>query len=128
MVGVATIIISVYCDMMIPYQFMQGGMSRAAAGSFAAVVTVIVLGIAPAMPISALFPRHSLLAAGAIGWMPLAVALSVHGLPMPTAAHPGWTAIVCQGIATWGAIAVCAWGVGRLRKDAGDARAFYLMR
>lgn len=115
MVGIATICISVYCDMLIAQQFIHLGMGRTAAGVCAAILTVIVLGVALAMPIQVLFPRHPLIAAGAIGWMPLALKLLLTNLSVPLLPAARLFGIICAGTAAWGAMVTCAWLVGRMR-------------
>jgi hypothetical protein len=43
----------------------------------AGIMTVLVMAVAPAMPVQSLFPKHPIMAAAAVGWIPLALALSL---------------------------------------------------
>ena len=118
MVGIAMTCIWLYCDMLIPQYLLNSGMGSIAAQVCAAVITTIVLGMASALPIQVLFPRHPVRAACAIGWMPLALALSLHDF-VPFAVTAKLLGTVVEGTAAWFATAGCVWLVARVRRDGG---------
>lgn len=119
LVGIAMIFIWLYCDMLIPGHLVNGGMGSTAAQVCAAVITTFVLGVAPALPIQVLFPCRPVRAACAIGWMPLALALSLHDFVAPFAVTEKLLGTVVEGTAAWFATAGCVWLVARVRRDGG---------
>jgi len=112
MVGIATALLWLYCSVFLPHELAHGGRSLATAERIAGIVTIVALIVAPALPIRSLFPRHAVAAAVAIGWMPLALAVS------GDSGTQGIASAALEGAVAWLAIVLGAWIAGRLPKDA----------
>lgn len=116
MVGIAAGMLWMYCDLLLPSDLARGGASLVLADRTAGIVTVLVMMFMPALPVQSLFPTRPALAAAAVGWIPLAVGLSliypiIDGMPNP---HRVEFAMI-EGCVDWMAIVVGAWGASRLR-------------
>jgi hypothetical protein len=112
MVGIATAVLWLYCSVFLPHELAYGGRSLAIAQRIAGIVTVLALFVAPALPIRSIFPGRPVAAAAAIGWMPLALAISAD------AGTQGIASAALEGGVAWLAIVLGAWIAGRLPKDA----------
>lgn len=104
---------------MLAHELAQGGASLVLADRCAGILTVLVMMVAPAIPIQSLFPRTPIAAAVAIGWMPLALGLLlaypiIEGVP---SAHRVGFAIT-EGCVEWLAIVLGVWTISRLRQSA----------
>jgi hypothetical protein len=118
MTGIATGVLWMYCSAILPHELAQGGASLVLADRCAGILTVLVMIVAPAIPIQSLFPRNSTAAAIAVGWMPLVLGLLsaypiIEGVP---SAHRIGFALT-EGCADWMAIVLGAWAVSRLREN-----------
>lgn len=111
-----------YGSAFLPHELAQGGGSLVPADRIAGILTLLALVIAPAIPVQTLFPNAPVRAAFSIGWIPLALGLSVAtpavaGIP---AAH-GVAFALIEGGADWMAIVLGAWLAARLRQSGMDA-------
>ena len=120
MIGGATGLLWIYCSAFLPHDLARGGASLVLADRCAGMLTVLVMMVAPAMPVQSLFPRHSVAAAFGIGWMPLVLALLSTDLFAEgiLAAH-GIGFSVTEGCINWIAIVLGAWTTSRLRGQQG---------
>ena len=117
MVGIAIGLLWMYCSTLLTYDLARGDGSLVLADRAAGIMTVLVMTVAPAMPVQSLFPKHSIVAAAAVGWIPLALALSlasptIEGTP---SAHRIEFAMI-EGCVEWMAIILGAWTVSRIRQ------------
>ena len=117
MVGIAIGLLWMYCSTFLTYDLARGDGSLVLADRAAGIITVLVMTVAPAMPVQSLFPKHSIVAAAAVGWIPLALALSlaspaIEGIP---SAHRVEFAMI-EGSVDWMAIVLGAWTVSRIRQ------------
>jgi hypothetical protein len=118
MVGIAIGLLWMYCSAFLTYDLARGDGSLMLADRAAGVLTVFIMAAAPAIPVQSLFPRHSILAAAAVGWIPLALALAsvapaIDGIP---SAHHIEFAVI-EGCVDWMGIVLGAWTVSRIRKS-----------
>jgi len=116
MVGIAIGLLWRYCSAFLTYDLARGDRSLVLADRAAGVLTVFVMTVAPAIPVQSLFPRHAILAAAAVGWIPLALALvsaspAIEGIP---SAHQIEFAMI-EGCIDWMAVVLGAWIVSRIR-------------
>lgn len=82
----------------------------------AGILTVLVMIVAPAIPIQSLFPNQPLTAAFAVGWMPLAfgLLLSLPAIDDLASAHMlGF--VLIEGLVDWIAVVVGVWAISRIR-------------
>ena len=117
MVGIAIGLLWMYCSTLLTYDLARGDGSLVLADRAAGIMTVLVMTVAPAMPVQSLFPKHSIVAAAAVGWIPLALALSlaspaIEGTPR---AHRIEFAMI-EGCVEWMAIIFGTWTVSRIRQ------------
>jgi len=117
MVGIAIGLLWMYCSTLLTYDLARGDGSLVLADRAAGILTVLVMTVAPAMPVQSLFPQHPIMAAAAVGWIPLALALSlasptIEGTP---SAHRIEFAMI-EGCVDWMAIMLGAWTVSRIRQ------------
>jgi hypothetical protein len=120
-IGIATSVLWMYCSAYLPHELARGGASLVLADRCAGILTVLVMIAAPAIPIQSLFPRNSIAAAVAVGWMPLLLGLLlaypiIEGVP--SAHRIGFA--VTEGCVDWMAIVLGAWTISRLRQHAPD--------
>ncbi len=118
MIGISTAVLWMYCTTVLPHDLAQGGASLVLADRCAGILTVFTMMVAPAIPIQSLFPKNAILAAFAVGWMPLALGLLlaypiVQGVP---SAHRIGFAMT-EGCVHWMAIMLGAWTISRLRQE-----------
>ncbi|MDL2357426.1 MAG: hypothetical protein QFF03_19400, partial [Pseudomonadota bacterium] len=119
MIGIATAVLWMYCSTFLPHDLARGGASLVLADRCAGILTVFIMIVVPAIPIQSLFPRNAIMAALAVGWMPLAVGLLlaypiIEGVPF---AHRVEFAMA-EGCVDWVAIVLGAWTISRLRQNA----------
>jgi hypothetical protein len=117
MVGIAIGLLWMYCSTLLTSDLARGDSSLVLADRAAGIMTVLVMTVAPAMPVQSLFPKHTIAAAAAVGWIPLALALSlaspaIEGIP---SAHRIEFAMI-EGCVDWVAIILGAWTVSRIRQ------------
>ena len=117
MVGIAIGLLWMYCSTLLTSDLARGDSSLVLADRAAGIMTVLVMTVAPAMPVQSLFPKHSIVAAAAVGWIPLALALSlaspaIEGTP---SAHRIEFAMI-EGCVEWMAIILGAWTASRIRQ------------
>jgi hypothetical protein len=117
MVGIAIGLLWIYCSAFLTYDLARGDGSLVLADRAAGIVTVFVMAVAPAIPVQSLFPKHAILAAAAVGWIPLALALAsaapaIEGIP---SAHHIEFAVI-EGCIDWMAVVLGAWIVSRIRQ------------
>ncbi|HEX2948576.1 MAG TPA: hypothetical protein VHV83_03250 [Armatimonadota bacterium] len=117
MVGIAIGLLWMYCSTLLTYDLARGDGSLTLADRAAGIMTVLVTTVAPAMPVQSLFPKHTIVAAAAVGWIPLALALSlaspaIEGIP---SAHRIEFAMI-EGCVDWMAVIFGAWTVSRIRQ------------
>lgn len=124
MVGIAMAVLWLYCSVFLPHELASGVGSLGIAERSAGIVTIIAMIVAPALPIQSLFPKHPVMAAAAVGWMPLALAMSGVLLVEPTtesgSGTRGIASAVLEGCVAWMAIVLGAWIAGRLRQKMRD--------
>lgn len=123
LVGIATGVLWMYGSAFLPHELAQGGGSLVLADRIAGILTLLTLVIAPAIPVQALFPNTPVRAALSIGWIPLALGLSVAtpavaGIP----AANGVAFALVEGGADWMAIVLGVWLAARLRQSRLGAR------
>jgi len=116
LVGSAIGLLWMYCSTLLTYDLARGDGSLVLADRAAGILTVFVMTVAPAMPVQSLFPKHSILAAAAVGWIPLALALAsappaIKGIP---STH-GIEFAMIEGFVDWMAIVSGVWIVSRIR-------------
>lgn len=123
MIGIAIGLLWLYCSALLAHDLAQGGASLVLAERCAGVLTVLVMMVAPAIPIQSLFPRRPIAAAVAIGWTPLALGL-LSAYPIiegvPSAHRVGFA--MTEGCVEWLAIVLGAWTISRLRHTAISSR------
>lgn len=117
MVGIAIGLLWMYCSAFLTYDLARGDGSLVLADRAAGILTVFVMTVAPAIPVQSLFPKHTILAAAAVGWIPLALALAsaapaIEGIP---SAHHIEFAVI-EGCVDWMAVVLGAWIVSRIRQ------------
>lgn len=105
LVGACVAVLWTYGDVFLAVELMNRGLGRTAAQCWASIATMVLLLVAPAMPIYSLFPRRATLAAAVIGWVPLVMAVAFSWLPDTMATPPMafWVGLV-KGVAGWIAI------------------------
>jgi len=116
MVGIAIGLLWMYCSAFLTSDLARGDGSVVLADRAAGILTVFVMTVAPAIPVQSLFPRHAILAAAAVGWIPLALALAsaspaIKDIP---SAHQIEFALI-EGCVDWMAVVLGAWTVSRIR-------------
>jgi hypothetical protein len=117
MVGIAIGLLWMYCSTLLTSDLARGGGSLVLADRAAGILTVFVMFVAPAIPVQSLFPKHSIIAAAAVGWIPLALALAaaspaIEGVPSAHRIEFAWI----EGCVDWLAIVLGAWIVSRIRQ------------
>jgi hypothetical protein len=118
-IGIATGFLWMYCSTFLPHDLARGGASLVLADRCAGILTILIMIVAPAIPIQSLFPGNAIAAAVAVGWMPLAAGLLlaypiVAGVPSTN--RIGFA--ITEGCVDWIAIVLGVWTVSRLRQDA----------
>ena len=117
MVGIAIGLLWMYCSTLLTSDLARGDGSLVLADRAAGIMTVLIMAVAPAIPVQSLFPKHPIVAAAAVGWIPLALALSsaspaIAGIP---SAH--WIEFaMIEGCVDWMAVILGAWTVSRIRQ------------
>lgn len=117
MVACAIGVLWMYGNTFLVHDLARGNSPLMLADRCAGFVTVFVLFAAPAIPIQALFPKYSVGAAVAVGWVPLAMGLvlAYHATDgVPSAYEVGFAAI--EGCVEWGAIILGVSTVSRIRR------------
>lgn len=124
MVGIATALLWLYCSVFLPHELASGVGGQGSAERNAGIVTIIAMIVAPALPIQSLFPKRPIVAAVAIGWMPLALGLLGLSTADPIAETSrnthGIASAVLDGCVAWMAIVLGAWIAQRLRQKMRD--------
>lgn len=121
MVGIATGVLWIYCSTFLQHDLARGGASVVLADRCAGILTVLAMAVAPALPVQSLFPRNSIAAAFAIGWMPLALSLlSAYPIAEGVASAHRIGFAVTEGCVDWLAIVLGAWAASRLRQTRHD--------
>jgi hypothetical protein len=77
LIGMSIAVLWIYFHGFFPTELASRGVLSSTAERAAGIATLIVLFAAPAMPICRLFPRRSMLAAILIGWIPLALSVTL---------------------------------------------------
>lgn len=77
LIGISIAILWVYCHGFLPHEFYGGKAINPDAERLGGMVTLAVLFAAPAWPINRLFPARTVLASAIVGWIPLALSLTL---------------------------------------------------
>jgi hypothetical protein len=115
LIGISVAVLWVYCHSFLPAELTSRGAVPQMAERAAGISTLIVLLIAPALPIYKLYPERVVFAAVSVGWIPLLLSLTLAFqvdvvIPRPFAK----SLALLDGGACWVAIVLGAWGVGQL--------------
>jgi hypothetical protein len=110
LIGISATILWVYCHGFLPHEFYGRAAISREAERFGGIATLLLLFAAPALPIFRLFPKHTVLAAASIGWMPLALSVA---LAYPISMYENKALAVglaaVEGFACWLAVIFGAW-------------------
>jgi hypothetical protein len=112
LIGISVTILWVYCHSFLPHEFYGRMAINPEAERFGGIATLLLLFSAPAFPIFRLFPKHTALAAASIGWMPLALSVTLAypiNIDGTKALSVGLAA--AEGGVCWLAIIFGAWAV-----------------
>ncbi len=112
--AVAVVLVWAYSSAFLEADLRGYGMPSTTAARTSAFATVFLLFAAPAIPLASLFGPRAWLAALAIGWLPLALALLfATGRSISSSSAAVQTSAVFEGLLCWAAIALGAWLASR---------------
>jgi hypothetical protein len=112
LIGISVTILWVYCHSFLPHEFYGRAAINPEAERFGGIATLFLLFLAPAFPIFRLFPKYAALAAASIGWMPLALSVTLaYPINMAETRTLSLTLAAAEGGACWLAIIFGAWAV-----------------
>ncbi|MRW87669.1 hypothetical protein GJ698_26715 [Pseudoduganella sp. FT26W] len=117
LIGVSIAILWVYCDGFLPREFYDRRAINPDAERLGGMITLAVLFAAPAWPINRLFPVRTVLASAIVGWIPLALSLSLN-YQTSTAVNGALSSNLAamKGVLCWLAIILGAWTVKTISK------------
>jgi hypothetical protein len=103
--GVSIGVLWFYCRGFLPHEFHGARAISPEAERFGGMVTIGVLLIAPALPVYRLFPERTTIAAGAVGWIPLALSLALaHSTNISEDAALSSGLAAAEGVMCWVAV------------------------
>jgi hypothetical protein len=112
LIGIAIAILWVYCRRFLPHEFYGNKAINPDAERLGGMITLAVLFVAPAWPINRLFPARTVLASAIVGWIPLALDLTLtYQTGMPSNGAISLNLATVEGVLCWLAIILGAWTV-----------------
>lgn len=117
LIGISIAVLWVYCHGFLPHELYGSKVISPEAERFGGMVTLGVLFAAPALPIYRLFSEYTVLASMLVGWVPLALSVTLafqtnkvvdNALSLKLA--------TVEGVLCWLAIILGAWTIKTISK------------
>lgn len=116
-IGICIATLSVYSHGFLPHEFYGGKAINTNAERLGGMITLAVLFAAPAWPINRLFPVRTVLASAIIGWIPLALSLTLaYQTNLAVKGGGSLNMAALEGILCWLSIILGAWTVKTVSK------------
>jgi hypothetical protein len=116
-VGLLIFLLSIYGTGFLPIELRSYGWPAARADVVAVGGTIVILALAPAIPIQALFPAAAKRAASSIGWLPLAGNIAMHIQTTSTdSRYLFWLIKGSEGLMFWIAVVIGAGRAAKIRR------------
>jgi hypothetical protein len=112
LIGISVAILWVYCHGFLPHEFYGIKAISPDAERFGGMVTLAILFVAPALPIYRLFPTHAVMASAIVGWIPLALSVTLaYQMSLPVVETLSLNLATMEGILCWLAIILGTWTI-----------------
>ncbi|MET0321932.1 MAG: hypothetical protein ABW069_14535 [Duganella sp.] len=117
LIGISIAVLWVYCHGFLPNEFYGGNAINPDAERLSGMITLSVLFAAPAWPIYRLFPGRTVLASAIVGWIPLALSLTLaYQTNMAVKSALSLNLAAVEGVLCGLAIILGAWTVKAISK------------
>lgn len=117
LIGISIAILWVYCHGFLPHEFYGSKAINPDAERLGGMITLVVLFAAPAWPINRLFPVRTVLASAIVGWIPLALSLTLtYQTNMAVNGALSLNLAAVEGVLCWSAIVIGAWTIQAISK------------
>ncbi|WP_156401400.1 hypothetical protein [Duganella sp. Root1480D1] len=117
LIGISIAILWMYCHGFLAHEFYGSKAINPDAERLGGMITLAVLFAAPAWPINRLFPARTVLASAIVGWIPLALSLTLkYQTKMAVNGGLLFNLAALEGVLCWSAIILGAWTVKVISK------------
>ncbi|WP_141758541.1 hypothetical protein [Duganella sp. HH105] len=118
LIGISIAVLWVYCHGFLPHDFYGTNAIDAEAERFGGMLTLAIFFVAPAWPINRLFRTRTVSASVIVGWIPLALSLTLaYQTNMAIKGALSLKLATVEGVLCWSAIILGAWTVKTISRS-----------